>query len=69
MTLATISDQPLVTRLLQEIVQICLGNCAQWHPELQVEMAQGSMRLLASLGATGPLISLPADLLVPIGEA
>lgn len=69
MTLAIISDNPTATRLLQEIAQICLGNGAHWHPELQVEVAQGGMRLLAPPGATGPLITLPTDLLVPIAEA
>ena len=69
MTLSIICDQPTVTRLLQEIAQICLGHGAHWHPELQVEVAQGGMRLLAPPGTTGPLISLPTDLLVPIGDA
>lgn len=69
MTLAIISDQPTATALLQEIAQLCVGHGAQWHRELQVEVAEGVMRLLAPPGTTGPLISLPTDLLVPIGEA
>lgn len=69
MTLAISSDQPTATALLQEIAQICLGNGAYWHPELQVEVAQGGMRLLAPPGTTGPLIVMPTDLLVPIAEA
>lgn len=69
MTLAIISDQPTATGLLQEMVQTIAEHGAQWHHELQVEVAQGGMRLLAPRGTTGPLISLPTDLLVPIGEA
>lgn len=69
MPLAIISDQPTATELLHEIVQICVGHGAQWHPELQVEVAEGGMRLLAPPGTNGLLISLPTDLLVPIGEA
>lgn len=69
MTLAIISDQPTATGLLQEIVQICAGHGAQWHPELQAEVTQGGMRLLAPPGTTGSLISLPTDLLTPIAEA
>ena len=38
----------------------------QWHRALQVEVSQGGMRLLAPPGTTGPLISLPTDLFVPI---
>ena len=68
MTLAIISDQPTATALLQEIAQLCVGHGAQWHRELQVEVAEGGMRLLAPPGTTGSLISLPTDLLVPIGE-
>lgn len=68
MTLAIISDLPTVTALLREIAQLCVGHGAQWHRELQVEVAEGGMRLLAPPGTTGPLISLPTDLLVPIGE-
>ena len=69
MSLAIISDQPTATALLQEIAQLCVGHGAQWHHELQVEVAVGGMRLLAPPGTTGALISLPTDLLVPIGEA
>ena len=69
MTLAIISDQPTATALLREISQLCAGHGAQWHHELQVEVAEGGMRLLAPPGTTGPLISMPTDLLVPIGEA
>ena len=50
-------------------MQISAGHGAQWHHELQVEVVQGGMRLDANPGSTGPLISLPADLLVPIGQA
>lgn len=69
MTLAIISDQPTATALLQEIAQLCVGHGAQWHPELEVEVVQGDMRLLGPPGTTGRLISLPTDLLLPIGEA
>jgi hypothetical protein len=69
MTLVILSDQPTVTALLQEIAQLCAGHGAQWHHELQVEVVEGGMRLLAPPGTTGPLITLPTDLLVHIAEA
>jgi hypothetical protein len=69
MTLQIISDQSAATALLKEISQLCARHGAQWHPELQVEVDQGGMRLLAPPGTTGPLISMPTDLLVPIAEA
>ena len=69
MTLEILSDQSATTALLQEISQLCARHGAQWHPKLQVEVDQGGMRLLAPPETTGPLISMPTDLLVPIAGA
>jgi len=69
MTLAIASDQHTATELLLEIARLCAGQGAQWHSQLQAEVDQGAMRLLAPPGTTGPLISMPTELLVPIAGA
>ena len=69
MKLAIASDQPATAALLAEIAHLCAAHGAQWHPQLQVEVAQGAMRLLAPPETTGALISLPVELLLPIEAA
>ncbi len=69
MKLAIASDQPATTALLGEIAHLCAAHGAQWHPELQVEVAQGSLRLLAPPSNRGELITMPTELLVPIAGA
>jgi len=69
MTFAIASDQPMARELLLEIARICAGHGAQWHPQLQVEVVHGAMRLLAPPDTTGALISMPTELLVPIAGA
>ena len=67
--LTVTSDDHEVSRLVQEIAQLCAAHGAQWHPELQVEEREGSMRLLAPPGTEGELITMPTELLVPIAGA
>ena len=69
MKLAIASDQPATTALLGEIAHLCAAHGAQWHPQLQVEVNGGAMRLLAPPETTGALISLPTELLLPIETA
>ena len=69
MKLAIASDQPATTALLREIAHLCAAHGAQWHPQLQVEVIEGAMRLLAPPETTGALISLPTELLLPIEAA
>ena len=69
MKLAIASDQPATTALLGEIAHLCAAHGAQWHPQLQVEVNGGAMRLLAPPDTTGALISLPTELLLPIETA
>ena len=66
MKLAIASDQPDATALLEQIAHLCAAHGAQWHPQLQVEVSERAMRLLAPPETTGPLISLPTELLLPI---
>jgi hypothetical protein len=67
--LATTSDQPDASRLVQAITQLCSAHGAHWHPELLVEVRDGCLRLLAPKGTSGALITMPTELLVPIGGA
>lgn len=60
------SDQEAAAALLGDIAALCAAHGAQWHPHLRAEVAEGAMRLLASPGTTGPLITMPTHLLVPI---
>jgi len=69
MTLAIASDQQTARELLRQIAQLCARHGAQWHPQLEVDVDHGAMRLLVPPGTTGPLISMPTDLLVPIAGA
>jgi hypothetical protein len=69
MQLAIASDNPTAGALLQGIARICAAHGAQWHPELRVEVVDGSMRVLAPSHSTVPLISIPTELLVPITAA
>jgi hypothetical protein len=69
MTLKIVSDHQGPAALLREIAQLCHAHGAHWHPELIVEVEGGAMRLLAPPGTTGPLITIPTDLLVPIEGA
>lgn len=69
MKLAITSDQPDATRLVQAIAQLCAAHGAHWHSELEVEVREGSLRLLAPPGSHGELITMPAELLVPIAGA
>lgn len=69
MKLAIASDQPATTALLGEIARLCAAHGARWHPQLQVEVNGGAMRLLAPPDTTGELIKLPTELLLPIGAA
>lgn len=66
MNLQIDSDQQQAASLLREIAAICASHGAQWHPELVAQVREGAMRLLAPPGLTGPLISIPTKLLVPI---
>ena len=66
MKLVIISNQTTATALLQEISQLCARHEARWHPDLRVEVGPAGMRLLAPPGISGPLISMPTALLVPI---
>ena len=63
------SDQEAATALLGEIAARCAAHGAEWHPELRAEVAEGAMRLWAPPGTTGPLITMPTPLLVPIEAA
>ncbi len=69
MKLAIASDQESATALLQEIAKLCAAHGAEWHPQLQVEVDHGAMRLLAPPETTGELITMPTELLVPIEAA
>jgi hypothetical protein len=67
--LATKSDHADTNGLLEQIAQLCAAHGAHWQPELQVEVRQGSLRLLAPPGTSGELITMPTALLVPIAGA
>lgn len=70
MQLAIASDDSKAGALLGGIAGICAAHHgAEWHPELRVEVVEGAMRQLAPAHSTGPLISLPTELLVPITGA
>ena len=47
MVLDIISDHVEATVLLQKISSLCAAHGAQWNSDLQVEVDQGCMRLLA----------------------
>jgi hypothetical protein len=63
------SDHPHTSDLVQQMAELCAAHGAHWHPELQVEVSQGSLRLLAPPGTSGGLITMPTELLVPIAGA
>lgn len=67
--LTVTSDQAEASRLVLQIAQLCAANGAQWHPDLQVEVCEGSLRLLAAPDTKGELIIMPIELLVPIEGA
>ena len=69
MVLDIISDHVEATVLLQKISSLCAAHGAQWNSDLQVEVDQGCMRLLAPPGSSGRLITMPTALLVPIAGA
>jgi len=69
MQLTVASDDPTAAELLQGIASLCAARGAQWHPELRLEVVAGAMRLLAPAHSSGPLISMPTELLVPITGA
>ena len=63
------SDHPDTSDLVQQMAELCAAHGAHWHPDLQVDVREGSLRLLAPPGTPGELISLPTELLVPIQGA
>lgn len=67
--LAISSDQETAATVLKEISTICHSLGAEWHPDLRAEILCGNMRLVAPPGTTGPLITLPTSLFIPIGGA
>ena len=69
MQLTVATDNPTAAELLQGIARLCAAHGAQWHPELRLEVVEGAMRVLAPAHSTGPLISMPTELLVPITGA
>ena len=69
MSLTITSDHKHAAAVLQKIAQICAAHGANWNPEVSAEIRGGAMRILAPPGTTGPLISMPTVLLVPIAEA
>ena len=69
MSLTITSDHNHAAAVLQKIAQICAAHGAHWNPEVSAEIRGGTMRILAPPGTTGPLISMPTALLVPIAEA
>ncbi|MFM7511905.1 MAG: hypothetical protein ACKO3F_00825 [Cyanobium sp.] len=69
MTLAIRTEQSAVAEVLQQMAALCQFHGASWHPQLEVEELQGSLRLLAPACCSGPLITLPTALLVPIDGA
>jgi hypothetical protein len=63
------SDHPDTSDLVQQMAELCAAHGAHWHPDLQVDVRDGSLCLLAPPGTPGEMISLPTELLVPIQGA